>query len=557
MQSSAHCILLLRLATAAAFTALLRPLPPQQRGPTDLPIVAQLSGGLTFEDDQRGQILISAQKPLGMLLEETDDGGCVIAALDEAGSAARAGVQEGDLLLAVNNADISDATFDQVMSRLQNAPRVVNLRFSRRSSAPPTMSMSGRSSVDAGPRIEPLGAGGDRARSTKPVLLYLPDVDLGWEAIRGQLVALQRDFEVRALVAPPSDQTDVAALASLVSDAIESEAVASGRGTYLLGDRFGAVVALWAALRTGARGRAPRGLSGLVLVNPATSIELSWVAPSVIDAIDAVGRLVPSTVDRALSAARLPPPRTLAARLASARVAAADVADPKTLAALTLPVEILVGSDDRLLPSVDEGRLLARDLPNARLTLLKSSGRSPLAERSVDLARLLRASRLTERQPAARTDYIGEFRMPSAEAFANASASLRTIRQLSSPVFLSTTRDGQRVRGLLGLRDDLRRGRGAAQGDEEGGGRRPSPVLLVGNHNLIGPDISLLVDEVWRETGVLVRGLSHPSNFRVSAEAAAATAAAAGSAARASVAALPTSTRASARCRWAGAPSTR
>lgn len=32
------------------------------------------------------------------------------------------------------------------------------------------------------------------------------------------------------------------------------------------------------------------------------------------------------------------------------------------------------------------------------------------------------------------------------------------------------------------------------------------PVLLVGNHQLIGPDISMIVDEIYASTGVLMRG---------------------------------------------------
>ena len=89
----------------------------------------QLSSGFTFDDGE--QVLISAQRPLGLTLEEGDAGGCAVAELADDGSAARAGARVGDLLLAVNNQDTTGATIEQVMERIANAPRVVNLRFQR------------------------------------------------------------------------------------------------------------------------------------------------------------------------------------------------------------------------------------------------------------------------------------------------------------------------------------------------------------------------------------------------------------------------------------------
>lgn len=97
------------------------------------PPVLQLSSGLTFEDGE--QILISVQKPLGLLLKERDagetGGGVVVAAVGDEGSAAAAGVLEGDWLLAVNNQDVSAAGLEEVMARIVAAPRALNLRFAR------------------------------------------------------------------------------------------------------------------------------------------------------------------------------------------------------------------------------------------------------------------------------------------------------------------------------------------------------------------------------------------------------------------------------------------
>lgn len=68
------------------------------------------------------------------------------------------------------------------------------------------------------------------------------------------------------------------------------------------------------------------------------------------------------------------------------------------------------------------------------------------------------------------------------------------LRRLVSPVFFSTLEDGSVVRGLEGVPPP--------------GSKRP--VLLVGNHQLFGSDLSLLVDEFLKEKDLLIRGLAHP-----------------------------------------------
>ena len=118
------------LPSAAALLVLL---PPHRT--RHCPPLLQLSSGLTFEDSDG--LLVSVQKPLGAVLEEGSAPGtpCVVAVLESTGNAAQAGVREGDRLLAVNNQDVSAASFEQVMQRLQAAPRVVNLRFARAAAA--------------------------------------------------------------------------------------------------------------------------------------------------------------------------------------------------------------------------------------------------------------------------------------------------------------------------------------------------------------------------------------------------------------------------------------
>ena len=109
-----------------------------------------------------------------------------------------------------------------------------------------------------------------------------------------------------------------------------------------------------------------------------------------------------------------------------------------------LPIQLLASTEDKVLPSVDECRRLQRLLPNARVTELQGSGHVPLLEARISLRRVLRASGLVGRGPAPRPkDYVGSFAPPSAEAILNATKQLRPIRNLVSPVFLSTKRGGR------------------------------------------------------------------------------------------------------------------
>lgn len=100
------------------------------------PSTLHISSGLTF--DSGDQLLVSAQKPLGLILEEPEQedggsgGGCFVAEVVEGSAADKAGVRSGDILVAVQNADVHKAALEEVMGRIVDAPRVVNLRFWRK-----------------------------------------------------------------------------------------------------------------------------------------------------------------------------------------------------------------------------------------------------------------------------------------------------------------------------------------------------------------------------------------------------------------------------------------
>lgn len=91
--------------------------------------------GFSFEDGE--QILVSVQKPFGIVLEQSgaeneDDGKIVVTQVDPNGSAGKAGVREGDVLVAVQNASTVSADLGEVLEFISTrCPRVVNLRFER------------------------------------------------------------------------------------------------------------------------------------------------------------------------------------------------------------------------------------------------------------------------------------------------------------------------------------------------------------------------------------------------------------------------------------------
>ena len=92
-----------------------------------------ISSGFSFDDGE--QLLVSLQKPFGVVLEQNGEGGdssIRVASVDpSAGSAGNAGVQVGDVLVAVQNRSTLEVDLEDVLEFLANGPRVMNLRFVR------------------------------------------------------------------------------------------------------------------------------------------------------------------------------------------------------------------------------------------------------------------------------------------------------------------------------------------------------------------------------------------------------------------------------------------
>lgn len=110
---------------------------PSARGANRKFLASPLFIGTGFSFNDGTQVLVSVQKPLGLILEQDDEQKdplpIIVSDLDATGSAARAGVQVGDVLVAVQNTAVKEQSLEYALDIIGKAPRVVNLRFLRKS----------------------------------------------------------------------------------------------------------------------------------------------------------------------------------------------------------------------------------------------------------------------------------------------------------------------------------------------------------------------------------------------------------------------------------------
>ncbi|KXZ50215.1 hypothetical protein GPECTOR_17g852 [Gonium pectorale] len=205
---------------------------------------------------------------------------------------------------------------------------------------------------------------------------------------------------------------------------------------------------------------------------------------------------------------------------------------------------ILAGGQDVALGSEKEAERLVETMERAFKRVLPGSGHALLHEPGNDLLSLLEAEGFytTRRsfsspvRPGADVNVFGSagpVELPNEqEVNRYAAAWTSRLRELNSPVFISTLPDGTRVEGLAGLPSRRHRiSQGAPshhQPSEEH--LAPSevvdglaalgdgPLLFVGNHQLYAFDMSVMVEEVLRERGILMRGLAHPGLFPASGD---------------------------------------
>lgn len=131
---------------------------------------------------------------------------------------------------------------------------------------------------------------------------------------------------------------------------------------------------------------------------------------------------------------------------------------------LQTPTLVIAGSDDNMLPTANEAERLATTLPNCTIKKITGSGHFVLDDR-VNLTQLILDSPMNP-FPKKKYDPILDWKVPSPEVVNEAiEGQIKIQRNLVSPVFVSTSGDGKRRKGLSAL-----------PGKEDG------PLLFVANH---------------------------------------------------------------------------
>ena len=236
------------------------------------------------------------------------------------------------------------------------------------------------------------------ARPDLPLFVFFPGMDGTGRLFDRQVDSLAAKFDVRCLAIAGDDLSNWSGLVDRSIDIISTE-LAAGQDLYLCGESFGACLAMQVAAQIETK------INELVLVNPASSFgRLPWLAGG-----SALSGLLPDAmyplsarilVNFLINAARVVPrnrqdlidamlsvqPQTAAWRLSLLRQFQADEIVP---ALLDIPILLIAGELDRLLPSPLEVRILGRMLPKSKTILLPSSGHACLLEKDIRLIDML------------------------------------------------------------------------------------------------------------------------------------------------------------------------
>ncbi|XP_024046197.1 acyltransferase-like protein At3g26840, chloroplastic isoform X6 [Citrus clementina] len=382
---------------------------------------------------------------------------------------------------------------------------------------------------DGGPPrwFSPLECGSHNRNSRSPLLLFLPGIDgVGLGLIR-QHQRLGEIFDVWCLHIPVTDRTSftVSGLLKLIERTIRSENCrSSNRPVYLVGESLGACLALAVAARN------PDMDLVLILANPATSFRkslLQTIMPIPAElmsgqmtltlsyllslmtgdplkmAIDSIvkGLFLQSTIQErsqdfvAMSSylpvlANILPKETLLWKLELLKSASAYA--NARLDAVKAQTLILCSGRDQLLPSEEEGDRLCRALPNCQTRRFGGGGHFLFLEDGVDLVTTIKGAGYYRRGRI--VDYVSDFIPPTTIEVNKVYEEYRWMVDLTSSVMLSTLPDGKIVRGLSGIPSE-------------------GPVLLVGNHMLLGLEALPMVPTFVIERNILVRAIAHPMVF--------------------------------------------
>ncbi|ONK78621.1 uncharacterized protein A4U43_C02F20730 [Asparagus officinalis] len=365
--------------------------------------------------------------------------------------------------------------------------------------------------VDCGPPIE-----------GSPILLFLPGVDGIGMGLFMHHKALGRIFEVRSMHVPFSDRTSFEGLLNFVEDMVKIEhSRCQDKPIYLLGHCFGGCLALSVAARN------PNIDLIVLLTNPATSFDRSWLQlllktlrssfcqmnfafPSVLSlsidgplklALENIDELTLQILDK-FSTNFVSPlillsylvdnisNETISWKLKLLSLAA-DQANSH-LHAIKAEVLVLSSCMASFLPNRDEGERLRKLLPKCKVYYFENRGHNILMENGVHLCSIIKGAGLYRHTK--HHAYVTDFPPMTTTELAAADKMTKAVYLATSPVMFSTTEDGEIVRGLSGVPND-------------------GPILIIGNHMLMGLDMMPLVLEFIREKRVALRSMAHPILF--------------------------------------------
>ena len=238
------------------------------------------------------------------------------------------------------------------------------------------------------------------SQSFDPLFIYFPGMDGTGKLFDRQAEKLKDFFAIRCLSIPSYDQSDWSTLVHKTVTLIRKELEAHPHSSvYICGESFGGCLAMKVALEF------PELIEKIILVNPASSfnkhsflkfgVELNQWVPNIVYKVATMvllgflgssNRMNTKDSKALLDAMQSLPQDVVSWRLSLLRDFRINSAK---LRMFEKPILLLASQEDKLLPSVDEGRELINYFPNSRLTILPESGHACLLEDNVNLLEIL------------------------------------------------------------------------------------------------------------------------------------------------------------------------
>ncbi|AED94642.1 Esterase/lipase/thioesterase family protein [Arabidopsis thaliana] len=372
---------------------------------------------------------------------------------------------------------------------------------------------------DGGPPrwFSPLECGARAPES--PLLLYLPGIDGTGLGLIRQHKRLGEIFDIWCLHFPVKDRTPARDIGKLIEKTVRSEHYRfPNRPIYIVGESIGASLALDVAASN------PDIDLVLILANPVTRFTNLMLQP-VLALLEILPDGVPGLItenfgfyqemfetmlnendaaqmgrgllgDFFATSSNLPtlirifPKDTLLWKLQLLKSASASAnSQMDTVNAQTL---ILLSGRDQWLMNKEDIERLRGALPRCEVRELENNGQFLFLEDGVDLVSIIKRAYYYRRGKS--LDYISDYILPTPFEFKEYEESQRLLTAVTSPVFLSTLKNGAVVRSLAGIPSE-------------------GPVLYVGNHMLLGMELHAIALHFLKERNILLRGLAHPLMF--------------------------------------------